>query len=144
MGQMPTIAVHEATGREVVLYGRLQYLRDRLGLTKSAMATLMSLSPQTYTKCEDPGYAGKMWNSTAERVGRYYWLIHLQLDQLELDGVELDQLLPLPVVAQYSGMPQEILMKWYRDGVIAAEDLGVLGLWIYRDDLDKIGEARST
>lgn len=143
MVQMPTIQTHEATGRDIVLYGRLQDLRDRLGLTMSAMATLLSMSPITYKACEDPQYAGRLNRSTAERLGRYYWLIHRQLDLLAEDSISLDDLLPMSVVARTSGLPQEVLMRWHRDGVIATEDLGVLGLWVYRDDLEKIGEVRS-
>ena len=140
MGQMPTLQEHEARGRELVLREELRDLRDTLGLTRSAMAELLSMSPVTYTKCEKPEYSGKMWTTTAERLGRFAWLAEKQLDELSEHGIIIDQLMPLPVVATVSGLPQELLMKWHRDGVIATEDLGILGLWIYREDLHLIGE----
>lgn len=143
MRQMPTLTQHEYEGRELVLKGRLEDLRDRLGLTRSAMAQLLGMSPVTYTKCERrPDYAGSMWSNTAERLGRFSWLARIQLEQLETEGVDLAQLMPLPVVATMSGIPQEVLMKWHREGAIATEDLGILGLWIYREDLHLIGEQR--
>lgn len=144
MGQMPTLQEHEATGRNAVLYGQLQLMRDELGFSRSAMADLLSISPVTYIRCEgDPSYSGAMWRSTAERLGRFMWLAERQLDLLEDEGIHLGDLMPLSEVATVSGMPQEVLMKWHREGVIATEDLGILGLWMYREDLHLVGEVRT-
>jgi hypothetical protein len=107
------------------------------------MAQLLSMSPVTYIKCEEPKHAGQMWANTAEKLGRFYWLAELTLLDLEHVDIHLDQLMSMPMVASMSGIPPEVLMKWHRDGVIATEDLGILGLWVYRTDLEHIGEARA-
>lgn len=143
MSRMPTLQEHEARGRNAVLNGHLQDLRKKIGLTRSAMAELLSMSPVTYSRCELPSYAGVMWKTTAERLGRFVWLAEQQVAELEDDGLKLDDLIPLPVIATLAGLPQELLMKWHRDGVIACEDLGILGLWVHREDLVTIGEAVS-
>lgn len=140
MDQMPTLQEHGTRGRNAVLAGDLENLRTKLGLTRSGMAELLAMSPITYTKCEQPEYAGKMNASTAERLGRFVWLAGLQLYDLEQLGHSLDEMMPLPMVATVTGLPQELLMKWHRSGAIATEDLGILGLWIYRSDLHLIGE----
>jgi DNA-binding XRE family transcriptional regulator len=139
---MPTLTEHEHEGRRLVLNGQLEDLRDKLGLTRSGMAELLNMSPMTYTKCErDSEHAGNMSRATAERLGRFSWLAEMQLLQLQDEGIDLAQLIPLPIVASTYGLPQEVLMSWHRTGVISAEDLGILGLWIYRQDEAQISDA---
>lgn len=142
MGQMPTLLEHEAVGREIVLYGRLLDLRQRLDLTRSAMAELLLMSQVTYNRLEaEPEYAGRMWKSTAEKLGRFVWLAWLTIDRLQDDGIDISTLMPMSTVAVLAGLPQELLLKWHRTGAILAEDLGILGLWVHRDELHLIWEA---
>lgn len=139
---MRTLQQHETVGRETVMYGQLATLRDKLGLSRSGMAEILMMSPVTYNRCEDdPSSAGKMWRSTAERLGRFVWLAEQTLDRLRDDGIDLTQLMHLPIVATTYGLPQEVLLHWYRSGVIEAEDLGILGLWVHKGDLHLVEEA---
>jgi hypothetical protein len=39
------------------------------------------------------------------------------------------------MVATLCGIPQELLLRWYRDGTFEAVDLGILGLWVTKDEM---------
>lgn len=137
---MRTPSEHAEHGRELVRSGQIVHLREELGLTRSAMADLLHLSPMTYNRFEDPDNALRMWDSTAERLGRFAYLAELTLHELEADGIKLSELTPLHLVAMTHGMPQEVILSWYRNGDIHGVDLGVLGLWIHKDDLHMLRE----
>lgn len=132
---------HAESGRQLVATGGLLLLRQRLGLSRSAMSVLLHMAQLTYTRCERrPESADRMWQSTAERLGRFAYLTDRTLSELAEEGVTLKDLTPMHVVATTYGLPQEVLLTWYRRGVIHAEDLGILGLWIHRDDLHYLRE----
>jgi hypothetical protein len=139
---MRTEQQHEMAGRNAVLEGRLGPLRAELGLTRSGMAEILLMSPVTYNRCEDdPTSAGRMWQTTATRLGRFLYLAERTVLRLRMDGVDITKLVHLPAVATMYGLPQEVLLSWYRSGEIAAEDLGILGLWIHKSDLYLVEEA---
>lgn len=123
-----------ARGREAIANGELKQLRDRLGLTRTAMAELLHTSLVTYTTWEVRPTV-RVWPSTAERVGRFITQAAIVLNQLDED---LGDLIPFYVAATHAGLPQEILLRWYREGQIQAVDLGILGPWLHREDLAKI------
>ena len=121
-------------GREVVAKGRLRPLRESLGLTRSAMAELMYTTYPTYAAWESrPGTA--IWDSSADRIGRFY---RTATETLRLWEGDLKDLVPLHVVCTLLTTPPETVMVWYRDGLLDLVDLGILGLWITRADLFKL------
>jgi len=124
-------------GRTVVANGDLKKLRKRLGLNRSSMADLLSTSFITYKAWEENRDV-KLWPTTAMRIGRFYRLAHTHLELLEEEGINLKRLLPLHHATIALGMPQELVLKRYREGRIDAEDLGILGLWLYKEDLERI------
>lgn len=139
---MRTPSEHAARGRQLVADGELQQVRLSLGLSRSAMAVLLHMAQLTYNRCERrPESADRMWESTAQRLGRFVYLAELTLTELEHEGVDLKDLTPLHVLATTHGLPQEVMLKWYREGVIHAEDLGILGLWVHKDDLHFLRQA---
>lgn len=126
-------------GRELVKTGELRRFRESLGLTRNAMATMLHAAPVTYHSWEDePGT--RMWNTTAERLGRFYFSVLKVLDELD-PAITLADLTPLHMIATQYGLPQEVLLQWYRDGRLPAVDLGILGLWIHKDDEHLLREA---
>jgi hypothetical protein len=124
-------------GRRVIAEGELRPLRETLALTRGAMADLLATDVATYTTWESkPGT--KLWKSTAARVGVFYRSATRSLALLADEGVDLSVLLPLHVAATETGVPQEVLLRWHREGWLTGEDLGVLGLWVRRDDLAEL------
>lgn len=120
-------------GRAILASGELVKLRERLGLTRAAMAELLHTTPPSYRDWEE-GVRG-VRNSSAERIGRFYTIAERMLDELDED---LSELLPFHVAASNAGLPQEILLRLYREGQVPGVDLGILGLWIHIEDLDKL------
>lgn len=129
---MPSTSPAALRGREAVANGELKQLRERLGMTRTAMAEMLHTSVYTYTSWERRGAEVRLWPSTAERIGRFVTSAQQVLDEL---GEDLVELIPFYVAATYSGIPQEILLRWYREGQVPAVDMGILGLWIHKDDL---------
>ena len=99
------------------------------------MAELLHASPVTYISWEERPNSVRLWPSTAERISRFYASAMRALEEMEKMGVGVDQIIPLHLAATYSGIPQELLMKWYREGHFDAVELGILGLWLYRNDM---------
>lgn len=126
-------------GRSVVALGDLQQLRTDLGLNRNSMAELLHASWNTYAAWEDRPSV-KLWPQTAARVGRFYRMAKIQLDLLHADGISIEELMPFDHLSAHLGIPHELLLRRYREGSFEAEDLGILGLWVYREDLDKIRE----
>lgn len=127
-------------GRRVVAQGHLVRLRETLGLTPTGMAEILQTAPLTYRSWED-GTVLRLWDSTAERVGRFYLHAERQLDMLAEDGIEIAGLVPLFVAAGLVGVSQALLLRMYREHAFHAVDLGILGLWVHNEDLSSITAA---
>lgn len=124
-------------GRLVVADGRLKALRNRLGITRSAMSELLYTNMVTYADWERRPNVNLRRN-TAERVGRFYWTAKEQLEILEHEGYDPDDHVSLGVVSTKLGVAQEVLFQWYKEGRLPAVDAGLLGLWVSRDDLARL------
>lgn len=125
-------------GREVVDDGRLRSLREKLGLSLNLMSELFHVSQITYARWER-GQGGALRPSIAEKIGRFYEQTTEMLTALASDGVEVENLIPFHLAAAAAGIPNELLMSRYRAGEFDAADLGILGLWVHRRDLHKLG-----
>lgn len=125
-------------GREVVDDGRLKTLRERLGFSRSMMSELFHVTPVTYTRWEHATGA-KLRILVAEKLGRFYRQTAVIMDELEQTGVDVKNLIPIHLVAAAAGVPQELLLSRYREGDFEAVDLGILGLWLHREDLAQLG-----
>ena len=120
----------ETRGREVIAAGLLTQLRTQLGLTRNAMSELLHTSPITYATWEDRPDV-RVWRETAVRVGRFYHRAMEELATLASAGIDLTGLMPFHLAATALGVPQELLLRRYRDGEVDAVDAGLLGLWIH-------------
>jgi len=128
-------------GRSIVAQGLLQPLRENLGLTRTAMANLIGTNPVTYATWEERRGAIDIWDVTAVRVARFYRLTMRQMDFLTESEVAVDELIPLTALASRLGVSQAYLLKRYRENAYEAEDLGILGLWVYKIDIPRIAVA---
>lgn len=128
-------------GRSVVREGLLQQLRAQLGLTRNAMAELLHTSYPTYTSWENRKQVN-LWPSTAQRVGRFYRVAQAEVQLLEDAGVKLYNLVPFHMVATHLGIPQELLLRLYREGKVEAYDTGIMGLWVEKRELRRLQDTR--
>ena len=126
----------EAYGRRSASFGGLLAMRQRLGLSRNAMAEFLGTSQATYKTWEESSV--NMFPRTYERIGRFLMHAERQLAFLAEHGVDISELMPLYAVAGLLGVPHEVLMQRYRDGLFTADDLGILGLWVDREDVDAI------
>jgi hypothetical protein len=121
-------------GYLVVQEGLLKQLRARVGFPRMLMSELLYTTIPVYTAWELVPET-KIRRASAVRIGRFYRNAVAQLKILEEEGINLADLLPWHQVAMAHHATQEGMMRRYRDGEIEAIDLGVLGLWGYREDL---------
>ena len=128
-------------GRAVVADGRLVELRQQLGITRSAMSEMLFTNLMTYADWERHPDKN-LRPATAARVGRFYAAATEQLSLLSEDGLQVQNLVPFHVVATLLGIPQELLLQWYRDERLEAVDLGILGLWVEKPTLRRLRERR--
>lgn len=129
-------------GRQVVAESKLLPLRRKINLAKSAMAELLYTSRATYESWEARP-ATILWPETAGRLGRFYRAASNQLDLLQEQGVDVSRLVPLHAACTVLAVPQETMMRWYRDGLFDAVDLGILGLWLHKGDLLRMRSDRT-
>lgn len=123
-------------GRAVVEDGRLKALRETLGLTRNAMAELLHTAWPTYQAWETRRVHLRV--ETAARVGRFYGHAMEEISLLTENGIVLKDLIPFHVAATLLGLPQEQLLYRYRKDQFEAVDLGLLGLWIHKNELAKL------
>lgn len=124
------------SGRWAVSSGSLQALRLRLGLNRNSMAYLLQTTVAIYTSWERDSV--NLRSTTAARIGRFYHLANKQLELLEEEDIKINTLTPLHHAITQLGVPQELMMKMYRRDDFEAVDLGILGLWLYEEDLEEI------
>jgi DNA-binding XRE family transcriptional regulator len=124
-------------GHTVVVRQKLRDLRNILGISRTSMADLLHTSRVIYNHWEDSPSVNLRVDS-AERIGRFYRHATAQLAALSNDGIKIAELIPVHLVSTQLGVGQEVLLKRYRQGMFNAEDLGLLGLWLYRDELTAV------
>jgi transcriptional regulator with XRE-family HTH domain len=122
-------------GQEVIDDGRLEALRRLLRWSLNAMAEVLHTSPQTYSTWEKRRDQIKLWPASANRVGQFYVQAFQVIGQLLTEDIDLSKLVPFHVAASQLGLPQEVLLEQHRSGELYAEDLGILGLWVRKEDL---------
>jgi transcriptional regulator with XRE-family HTH domain len=128
-----------ALGRAVVADGRLKQLREDLGITRSAMAELLHTNLVTYAEWERRPEV-RLRAATAQRVGRFFFMAEEELKLLQEAGIH--NMIPFHIVATKLGIPQELLLAWYREERFKAVDAGILGLWVREMDVARLRRRR--
>lgn len=124
-----------AYGKQVVVKQKLVRLREGLNLSRNAMAELLNVSPITYTSWEvNP--KTRLWPQTARKIAAFY---QAATNEISIYGGirRFKNLVPFHLLATMCGIPHELLLRWYREGMFEAVDLGVLGLWVSRSEINK-------
>lgn len=119
-------------GRDAIRLGHLHDLRVQLGLSQAAMADLIDVDASRYRFWErEPDT--RLWAASAHRIGRFYRSAMRQVGLIEEMGYAPGELMPFMSVAPLLGMTHELLIRRYRNGEITGVDLGVLGIWMTKD-----------
>jgi hypothetical protein len=84
--------------------------------------------------------AVRLRTSTALRIGSFYEKADLELSLLDEEGVDMKGLVPFHLVATFLGVPQEVLLRRFREGGFEAMDLGIFGLWVEDEVLAALRE----
>lgn len=134
---LPTPDEAAELGRAVVADGRLKEFRERLGITRNAMSELLYVNMRSYTDWETRPDV-KLRQATAQRIGRFYFTAHQELELLDEWGLNTEELVPFNVMATLLGVPNEVLLQWYREERFEAVDAGILGLWVHRSDITRM------
>jgi hypothetical protein len=100
------------------------------------MAELLHTAPPTYASWERNRV--NLRRQTAERVGRFYSFAMIELQLLDQYGLSDGRLVPFHVVATLLGLPQEQLLRRYREQEFEAIDAGILGLWVPIETIQKL------
>lgn len=119
-------------GFKAVLDGLLSEMRDRTGLSRSGMARLIGVDGEALRDYE---LLRRTMNlETAVRVGEWFWAARRVMDH---DGEPIDftALIPGAGAAMHFLVPLERLEAHCKERKIDYEYLGVLGLFVYRDQV---------
>lgn len=116
----------------VVFTGRLRELRTVLSMSRTTMAGLMGVSPESLRKWEDGQQGMKV--ETALRIAKWWHEVESSLTRVG-NKVKLSDLVPIVSVVAHLGVSQQKVMDWCRSGDFKYEDLGPLGYFIYRSEL---------
>lgn len=123
---------------ELLLQDELIALRHKLNLTRHAMAELLYTHQQTYKGWEEGARPHKV---AQERIRRFIDSATSQIALLDSQSIYIDDLIPLNMAAAQLGVPVESLFRAYRHQTFSGVDLGILGVWVYEDELDDIMNA---
>lgn len=131
------LAQDEQVGRHAIASGQLTALRTLLGVSGSFMSELLHTSPSAYRRWErEPAESLMIRSPTAQRVGRFYHRAVEMLTDLEATDYQLSDLIPLHHYAEQRGRPLEQLMVEIREQRLDSVDLGVLGIWVLKDQAE--------
>lgn len=116
----------------MVFTGRLRELRNDLSMSRTTMAGLIGVSPESLRKWEDGQQGMKV--DTALRIAKWWQEWQQVLTDIG-NGVRLSELVPIVSVVAHLGVSQQKVMEWCRTGEIKYLDLGPLGYFIYRTEV---------
>lgn len=126
----PTRAELIRLGNTATLTGELKQLRERVHLSRNAQARLIEVTPDALKRWEEAVQG--MNSESACRVGEWVWAARRVLADLEAEGTDLEELVPLSTASQHLAMSAEDVLEKCRTGALRCVDLGVLGVFIQR------------
>lgn len=120
-------------GYEVTVSGDLAALRAKTRLTTNTMARMLGLNIGALTGYE--ALTRAMSKDVALRIGEWYWGATTALRDALANGVPVHTMIPAAQAAQYLNMKLEDLEAACQFGTQRAESLGVMGWYLYAEDL---------
>lgn len=123
---------------KVVYSGDLQKLRKRLSMSRTTMAALMGVSPESLKRWES-GIQG-MKVGTAIQIAQ--WWTKAEADEARFldNGGDESSIVPIATFVSWLGVSQNTVIEWCKQGEVDYVDLGSLGYFVYRHELEHVME----
>lgn len=122
-------ATARMSGREAFFYGHLMDCRQKLGLSKQALADIIGVTTTTLYRWEGPGMLAHLNDRNAERVHEFCIAASKTLEEYPDFP---DRFLTIARGAQWRGVTQEWMLEGIREGTIDVWDFGILGLFVLK------------
>lgn len=125
-------------GLNAVFHGQLSDMRKVTGLSRAGMADLIGVTSEALREWE--ALRRMMTIPTALRVGEWFWAAEKVIDN---DGKPIDfrWLMPGSGACMMFNVPTEKLREYLEWKSLDFEDLGVLGIFVYRDQIPALALA---
>jgi DNA-binding XRE family transcriptional regulator len=120
-------------GVQVTVSGDLARFRAKTRLTKNTMAHLLGVSIGALSAYEKAERA--ITKDVALRIGEWYWGACLALKDALSSGIPVHTMIPIAQAAQHLNIPVDEVFERCRAGILRCESLGVMGHYVYADDL---------
>lgn len=120
-------------GVQVTVSGDLARFRAKTRLTKNTMAHLLGVSIGALSAYERAERA--ITKDVALRIGEWYWGACVALKDALDNGIPVHAMIPIPQAAQHLNVPVADVEQRCRFGSLRCESLGVMGYFVYADDL---------
>lgn len=121
-------------GFDAILHGHLAGMRATTGLSKSGMARLIGIDPDAMSHYEE--CRRTMNHVTALRIGEWFWSArHLLAEEPDFP---FGDMIPGPGAAMLMGVNIADLEGVLKQRGMEYEDLGILGLFVYRDQIPSL------
>jgi hypothetical protein len=133
MTRRPAAKELRRLGIQVTASGDLAELRAKTLLTKNSMARMLGISIGALSAYEDLKRA--MTADVALRVGEWYWGAITALQDAIASGVPIQAMIPSAQAAQYLNQTADEVEARCASGELRHESLGVMGIYLYADDL---------
>lgn len=119
-------------GLNAVLHGQLSDMRKVTGLSRSGMADLIGVTAEALREWE--ALRRMMTLTTALRVGEWFWAAERVIDNAG-DPIDFTILIPGSGASMLLNTRIEDLPAYLKWRNLDHEDLGVLGIFVYRDQI---------
>lgn len=125
-------------GLNAAFHGQLSDMRKVTGLSRAGMADLIGVTSEALREWE--ALRRTMTLATALRVGEWFWAAEKVIDNAG-DPIDFSLLIPGAGACMMLNVPADELREHLRYKGLDHEDLGVLGVFVYRDQIPALAVA---
>lgn len=117
-------------GSDVVKNGQLVSIRDRFRLSTTMLAHMIGVAPGRLLLWLHNGYDPS--RKSAIKIGNWYERATSKIAELEVGSADL---VHVSTASQQLGASYATITDWCTRGLLRCQDLGVLGLYVHKDDI---------
>lgn len=125
-------------GLNAAFHGQLSEMRKVTGLSRAGMAGLIGVTSEALREWE--ALRRTMTMETALRIGEWFWAAEKIIDNAG-DPIDFSILMPGGGACMMFNVKADELKKYLEWQHVDFEDLGVLGIFVYRDQIPALAIA---